>query len=132
MRLFFLFQIPIKLIIKINIIWKVFFEQITVTTVTIYLMCLMNRNLKLSQLFISFPQKEAPAILTAFDVKRARWLIMAILKTVLISFRRRRRKKKFNVQFFVKIWSVYKLRYLVPDAVVCTYIYMCMWKELHG
>lgn len=92
----------------------------------------MNRNLKLSQLFISFPQKEAPAILTAFDVKRARWLIMAILKTVLISFRRRRRKKKFNAQFFVKILSVYKLRYLVPDAVVCTYIYMCMYIYVEG
>lgn len=99
-------------------------------------MCLMNRNLKLSQLFIFFPQREAPAILTAFGVKRARWLIMAIFKTVLISFRRRWRKKKFNVQFFVKILSVYKPRYLVLDAVVCTYIYMCMyiymWKELHG
>lgn len=101
-------------------------------------MCLMNRYLKLSQLFISFPQREAPAILTAFKfgVKRARWLIMTIFKTVLISFRRRWRKKKFNVQVFVKISSVYKLRYLVPDAVVCTYIYMCMyiyvWKELHG
>lgn len=93
-------------------------------------MCLMNRNLKLSQLFISFPQREAPAILTAFRVKRARWLTLAIFKTILIAFRRRRRK--FNAQFFVKILSVYKLRYLVPDAVVCTYIYMCMWKELHG
>lgn len=72
-------------------------------------MCLMNRYLKLSQLFISFPQREAPAILTAFGVKRARWLIMAIFKTALISFRRRWRKKKFNVQFFVKILSVYKL-----------------------
>lgn len=92
-------------------------------------MCLMNHNLKLSQLFISFPQREAPAILTAFGVKRARWLTLAIFKTVLIAFRRRRRKKKFNAQFFL---SVYKLRYLVPDAVVCTYIYMCMWKELHG
>lgn len=95
-------------------------------------MCLMNRNLKLSQLFISFPQREAPAILTAFSVKRARWLIMAIFKTVLISFRRRWREKKFDVQFFVKILSVYKPRYLVPDAVVCTCIYMCMYIYVEG
>lgn len=95
-------------------------------------MCLMNRNLKLSQLFISFPQREAPTILTAFGVKRARWLILAMFKTVLIAFRRRRRKKKFNVQFFVKILSVYKPRYLVPDAVVCTYVYMCMYIYVEG